>query len=111
MPGLSNPFRGGPRLERRWKAEIDDHVISLAWSPSGKTLAAASVSGPITLFEPESYCSKQKLLFGTEIGPSGSPPTVVYQNEVLNSTCNSPENFRKALRVPLSPPRSRCWSS
>jgi WD40 repeat protein len=51
MPGLSNPFRGGPRLERRWKAEIDDHVISLAWSPSGKTLAAASVSGPITLFD------------------------------------------------------------
>lgn len=52
MPGLSNPLGGGqPRLNRRWKATLDDHVISLAWSPSGKTLAAASVSGPISLFE------------------------------------------------------------
>jgi WD40 repeat protein len=51
MPGLSNLFRGSPRLGRVWKAEIADHVISLGWSPSGKTLAAAAVSGPITLFE------------------------------------------------------------
>jgi WD40 repeat protein len=50
MPGLSDLFRSGPRLHRLWKAELEDHVISLAWSPSGKALAAAVVSGPITLF-------------------------------------------------------------
>jgi WD40 repeat protein len=53
MPGLSNLFRGGtPRLVRRWKAEVEDHVISLAWSPTGKTVAAAAVCGPIVLFDP-----------------------------------------------------------
>jgi WD40 repeat protein len=51
MPGLSNLFRGAPRLQRQWKAEIADHVIALAWSPSGKTLSGAAVSGPITLFD------------------------------------------------------------
>src|SRR5262249_29506268 len=50
MSGLINPFRG-PRLQRRWKADVDDHVIALAWSASGKELAAASVSGPVTLFD------------------------------------------------------------
>jgi WD40 repeat protein len=52
MPGLSEFFRGQPRLTRRWRAEIGDHVVSLAWSPRGDLLAAASVSGPIHLFDP-----------------------------------------------------------
>src|SRR3954447_16518209 len=43
-----------PRLTRRWRAETDDHVIALAFSPDGKALAAASVSGPITLLETSS---------------------------------------------------------
>src|SRR5262249_53877612 len=51
MPGLSDLFRGQPRLNRRWRAPIGDHVISLAWSPKGDLLAAASVSGPIALFD------------------------------------------------------------
>jgi WD40 repeat protein len=52
MPGLSDLFRGSqPRLTRRWKAEVEDHVISLTWSPSGQMLAAAAVSGPIVLFD------------------------------------------------------------
>ncbi len=52
MPGLSDLFRKGPpRLSRRWQAEVEDHVIGLAWSPTGKTLAVAAVSGPITLFD------------------------------------------------------------
>lgn len=42
---------GQPRLTRRWKAEVDDHVICLAFSPDGKALAAASVSGPVALLD------------------------------------------------------------
>src|SRR5262245_61569814 len=51
MPRLSNLFFGPSRLNRRWKADVGDHVIALAWSPSGKALAAASAAGPITLFD------------------------------------------------------------
>ena len=51
MPGLSDLFRGQPRLTRRWRHPIGDHVISLAWSPKGDLLAAVSVSGPITLLD------------------------------------------------------------
>jgi WD40 repeat protein len=53
MPGLSDLFKGGqPRLSRRWKADLDDHVIALAWQPGrALLLAAASVSGPVTLFD------------------------------------------------------------
>ena len=52
MPGMSELFRGGtPRPSRRWKAEVEDHVIGLAFSPTGKTVAAAAVSGPIVLFD------------------------------------------------------------
>jgi len=37
-------------LKMLWRANIDDHAIQLAWSPDGAILAAAGVSGPITLF-------------------------------------------------------------
>ena len=39
-----------PSLKAMWRTDIDDHPIGLAWSPDGKLLAAAGVSGPITLF-------------------------------------------------------------
>ncbi len=47
MAKLSQP----PSLAQRWQASIDDHVIALTWSPDGATLAAASVSGPIFLYD------------------------------------------------------------
>lgn len=40
----------GTRLEQRWRASIDEHVIALRWSPDGARLAAAAVGGPISLF-------------------------------------------------------------
>src|SRR5215204_2129987 len=40
-----------PRLSRRWKTELDDHVIALAWSPDGEAIAAASVAGPIAVLD------------------------------------------------------------
>ena len=39
-----------PSLKATWRTNIDDHPIGLAWSPDGKLLAVAGVSGPITLF-------------------------------------------------------------
>jgi WD40 repeat protein len=35
----------------QWQAEVSDHVIALAWSPNGRWLAAAAVSGPIGIFD------------------------------------------------------------
>lgn len=38
-------------LTKHWAAVLDDYVIDLAWSPDGTQLAAASASGPVSLFE------------------------------------------------------------
>jgi WD40 repeat protein len=37
-------------LTRRWRAQLDGHVISLRFSPDGQQLAAAIVDGPIAVF-------------------------------------------------------------
>ena len=37
-------------FQRLWEAELSDHVIDLQWSPTGKKLAAASISGEIKIF-------------------------------------------------------------
>ena len=50
MPGVGR-WRAPRALSVRWKAELGDHVIRLAWSPDGTRLAAAEVSGPVTLFD------------------------------------------------------------
>lgn len=34
-----------------WQASLPDHAIGLAWSPDGQHLAAAAISGPITIFD------------------------------------------------------------
>ena len=51
MQRKGKPKRAKPLLKAKWRANIDDHPIGLAWSPNGKTLAVAGVSGPITLFD------------------------------------------------------------
>ncbi len=42
--------RAQPALKAKWRTNIEDHPIGLAWSPDAKNLAVAGVSGPITLF-------------------------------------------------------------
>lgn len=49
MFGLSKSAKAGVTLAQRWQTEIGEHVIALAWSPDGTGLAAAAVTGPITL--------------------------------------------------------------
>ncbi len=38
------------QLAKHWTGQLDDYVIDMAWSPDGTLLAAASASGPVTLF-------------------------------------------------------------
>ena len=38
-------------LTKHWAGTLDDYVIDLAWSPDGTQLAAASASGPVTIFK------------------------------------------------------------
>ena len=37
-------------LTKQWYGQLDDYVIDMAWSPDGSMLAAASASGPVSLF-------------------------------------------------------------
>lgn len=39
------------KLRLAWQAAISDHVIGVAWSPDGRLLAAAAVSGPVTVLD------------------------------------------------------------
>jgi WD40 repeat protein len=41
-------------LTKRWQHSLDDHVISLVWSPDGKRLACAAVGGPIKVYDGQS---------------------------------------------------------
>ena len=50
-----------PPLEAIWCANIDDHPMGLAWSPDGKILAIAGVSGPIMLFNGADGAVQHKL--------------------------------------------------
>lgn len=66
MPDVTDPKKGA--FITRCRAEIEDHVISLAWSPDGSLFAAAAVSGPITVFDAATGTVRQKLVghgFGT----------------------------------------------
>ncbi|NJO81386.1 MAG: WD40 repeat domain-containing protein [Blastochloris sp.] len=37
-------------LERRWRTQLDGHIIGVRWSPDGNHVAAATIDGPITIF-------------------------------------------------------------
>lgn len=56
------------KLRTAWQASLPDHAIALAWSPDGKRLAAAAVSGPIAIFDSASgkpLCQLKGHGFGT----------------------------------------------
>jgi WD40 repeat protein len=61
MPRLSRLLKGKPRLERVWRVVAPDHISALAWSPDGRALAAAAVSGPVLLFDPTSGSVRDRL--------------------------------------------------
>jgi len=51
MAGLNDFLKQPPRLSARWRADVGDHVIGVAWSPDGKLVAAAAIGGPIAVFD------------------------------------------------------------
>jgi len=55
MSGLRNTrgrrLPAQPDLQPIWQATCDDHVVALRWSPTGQTLAAAAISGPISIMD------------------------------------------------------------
>jgi WD40 repeat protein len=48
-------------LTKHWAGSLDDYVIDLAWSADGSMLAAASTSGPVTVFAQSDGATKAKL--------------------------------------------------
>jgi WD40 repeat protein len=50
------------QLTKHWVGQLDDYAIDIAWSPDGGILAAASASGPITLFAGADGSRRHELL-------------------------------------------------
>jgi WD40 repeat protein len=48
-------------FSKHWAATLDDYAIDLAWSPDGRTLAAASAAGGITLYDAANGAVQHKL--------------------------------------------------
>lgn len=56
------------KLRLAWTARVPDHVIDLSWSPEGRYLAAAAISGPVSILDASSGKSAHDLKghgFGT----------------------------------------------
>ncbi len=56
-----NTPASSPSAPEQWSALMDDCIISIAWSPDGAQLSAASVSGRVDIFDIASGTSQQSL--------------------------------------------------
>src|SRR4051794_4247261 len=54
MPRLNLFGKSENKLRPVWQAAVADHAIGVAWSPDARFLAAAAVSGPVTVFDANS---------------------------------------------------------
>lgn len=51
MPGVKRGGKPDNRLRRAWAGSVPDHCVAVAWSADGRLLAAAAVTGPVTVFD------------------------------------------------------------
>jgi WD40 repeat protein len=51
MPRLNLFGKPDNKLRPVWQASVADHTIGVTWSPDARFVAAAAVSGPITVFD------------------------------------------------------------
>lgn len=71
--------RGGPALKPGWRAAVPDHVIGLAWSADGASLAAAVSTGPVAVFDAKSGAARfvikahERGTTAVAFGPGGGP--------------------------------------
>ena len=72
------------QLTKHWAASLDDYVIDLAWSSDGTRLAAASGSGPISVFEGKDGNRVHELP-----GHTDGTNTIAWQPKPEASTANS----------------------
>jgi WD40 repeat protein len=93
-----------PKSLQQWIAQLDDYVNSLAWSPDGKWLAAASVSGPITIFAGKSGQVLHVLDghdFGTcEVGWNASGTTLASVGQDGHVRLWDPETGQERFKLP-----------
>jgi WD40 repeat protein len=54
MFGLVKRTTTKPALTQRWQVSLGDHIIGLAWSPDGSSVAAALTGGPIAIGDGQS---------------------------------------------------------
>src|SRR5258708_21953586 len=93
-----------PQSLQQWLAQLDDHVNSLAWSPDGKWLAAASISGPITIFAGKTGQVLHVLdghAFGTcKVAWNASSTTLASVGQDGQARLWDPESGQERLRLP-----------
>lgn len=58
MPGVTRDLTPGIQLTARWAAQLDGHVIDMAWSPRGEAVAAVSVEGLLIIVDRDSGASR-----------------------------------------------------
>jgi WD40 repeat protein len=93
-----------PKSLQQWRAQLDDHVNSLAWSPDGKWLAVASISGPITIFAGKTGQVLHVLDghdFGTcEVAWNASGTTLASVGQDGQVRLWDPESWQERLKLP-----------
>jgi len=82
-------------LTKHWAGTLDDYVIDLAWSPDGTQLAAASASGPVSIFK-SSDGTKLHELPGHENGTNCLAWKPV--GRVIPNTLGSTENDERRIK-------------
>ncbi len=108
MSGVNTPRgRQGaapPVLRRIWQTTLADHIIALCWSPDGRMLAAAAISGAIGLLTTEQGTVQQLLPGHGGLGSSA----LDWHPDSMRLT-SSGQDGRVRVWEPQRTTRTRAW--